>query len=198
MPSSSVSASRSPLRRIGRRLRRFGAPALVGGLAILLYASPFVTAHGSMRPTLRSGDVLLVDRLTPAVTGFRRGDLVVFVPPGLGERDVERVYVKRVVGLPGEHVVVLGGHVWVDGLPVAEPYVPGSPPELGPAEADVVVPAGMLFVLGDNRGHSYDSRGFGPVPAGQVIGRVWAAVPTAEPLTALSRAAAGAFPAPAE
>ncbi len=173
-------------------VRRSGASPLVAAaiaalLGALLYAAPYVVAHGSMAPTLAPGDLLLVDRVTPAATGYRRGDLVVFRPPPAANRPESPVYVKRIVALPSEHVQIRRGAVFVDGARLDEPYLDVPPAATGSADTDVVVPAGAVFVLGDNRGPSVDSRQFGPVPTGSIVGRVWGVVGHMPRLLAIGR-----------
>lgn len=101
----------------------------------------------SMYPTLRPGD-LVATRAVHGRAGLRRGDLVVLDAPGGGR------VVKRIVGLPGEQVRVTPGGVWIDGQPLAEPFVtlPGG------GTRSFQVPQDGYLVLGDNRRHSTDSR----------------------------------------
>jgi signal peptidase I len=133
----------------------------------------------SMEPTITDGSLVVVDVVQPAVTGYRRGDIVILTPPGGRSEFPFDTMIKRVVGLPGERVTIDDGTVAVDGRRLAEPYlprarsamadVPGDPG--GPAvEADV--PAGTVFVLGDHRSASLDSTSFGPVPVDHLHGRV--------------------------
>jgi signal peptidase I len=105
----------------------------------------------SMLPTLQSRSFVLVDTLSYRLHPPRRGDIIVFHPPaGQGPRD----YVKRVIGLPGERVAVIHGTVTIDGKVLREPYLRRPHTySWGPAR----VPAGTLFVLGDNRDASNDS-----------------------------------------
>jgi signal peptidase I len=129
-----------------------------------LIAVPVVVAGDSMRPTLRPGDHLLVDRFTLRLRPPRRGELVVALPrlrPGLW-------IVKRVVGLPGESVALRGDLVEINGRPLAEPYLAGGTSlighfswQLGPAE---------FLLLGDNRAESDDSRLYGPFPRHRLRG----------------------------
>lgn len=147
----------------------------------------------SMEPSIHDGEYLIVDHLTysdnlpvgllqrilgRSSTGTRifdrffhpprRGDIIVFVPPNNQRKD----YIKRVIGLPGDTVEARQGIVYVNGHPLREPYIrPGGPPAWGP----VTVGPGQLFVLGDNRGNSTDSRSFGTVPMKDVIGKAWLA-----------------------
>jgi signal peptidase I len=102
----------------------------------------------SMAPTLRPGSLLLTRRLRRS-DGLRRGDVVVFRSPELGRR-----VVKRVVGMPGETILVDGRGIRIDGVPLAEPYVLAN----GGAEGSFSVPDGSYLVLGDNRARSSDSR----------------------------------------
>ncbi|MFD5514819.1 signal peptidase I [Streptomyces sp. NPDC127066] len=118
----------------------------------------------SMEPTLMSGDHLLVDDRAYRDHPPRPGDLVVF-------DGADATLVKRVVAVGGDTVAIEDGVLEVNGSAVEEPAVDPKTVDgmyYGPAR----VPAGTVFVLGDNRRHSVDSRQFGPVPVGEVTGRV--------------------------
>jgi signal peptidase I len=151
------------------------APAVVCVLVLLALrttvAAPLRVSSDSMRPMFEAGDVVLVSRSVPALEELSRGDLVVFRSPEDG-----RPTLKRVVGLPGEEVVVLDSVLHVDGRPVVEPYV-DHPLIDGYYSRTYRVPAGAVFVMGDHRGNSVDSRDYGPVDqerlVGTVLGRVW-------------------------
>lgn len=119
----------------------------------------------SMEPTLKPGEYYIVSlHAYRDGTRPRRGDIIVFTgPDGLP-------YVKRVVGLPGDRLYLVGGMVWVNGGRLTEPYLKEQP-GLGPPLA-LKVPADRVFVLGDNRNFSEDSRDYGPVPLDQIMGRV--------------------------
>ena len=143
--------------------------------------APFSIPSGSMENTLRPGDRILVDRLSYRLHDVRRGDAVVFDGTeafgslnGGGTTD----YVKRVVGLPGDHVVCCDeqGRITVNDTPVDERYVhPGDRPS--DLTFDITVPSGRLWVMGDHRSDSADSRshlgdpGGGTVRLSDVIGR---------------------------
>jgi signal peptidase I len=148
-----------------------------------------------MEPQLMVNDRVVVSRLAYHLHGVHRGDIVVFkAPPGVEAsarspanpaaralRDVavafgltqdQSVLIKRVVALPGERVSGAGGHLYVDGDLVVEPYLPKATTTstFGP----VLVPKGDVWVMGDNRGDSEDSRIFGPVPVTTIVGRaIW-------------------------
>jgi len=149
-------------------------------------AQPFQIPSGSMENGLRIGDRVLVNKLAYRFGAEpRRGDVVVFDGSGyFGDAD----YIKRVVGVGGDHVVCCDkkGRIEVNGRSVDEStfLYPGDSPSAVPF--DVVVPDGTLFVLGDHRSHSSDSRdhlgspGGGMIPVGEVIGRAdWIVWPTA-------------------
>ena len=122
-----------------------------------------------MTPSLRPGDQVLVDLATCGEVGPARGDIVVLSSPGAdGRHDV-----KRVVGLPGERVVMAEGVLYVDDREFNEPYLGGLPSSVGLGESAWVLGAGEYLVLGDNRAHSTDSREFGPVEAERILGRAW-------------------------
>ena len=121
----------------------------------------------SMAPTLEAGDRVLVNRLSR--TDIRRGDIVVIKRPK-GDGGRIRELIKRVVAIGGDTIETHGDRLVVNGQPVDEPYVTSDPGDPVPRQQ---VPAGHVFVLGDNRTASSDSRTFGPVPDDTVVGRAF-------------------------
>ena len=119
-----------------------------------------------MAPTVAQGATVLVDRVSPHLTGLRHGDLVTFSEPETGDATL-----KRVVGLPGDVVAIEDAVTLVDGEPVSEPYVDRDTID-GLYYGPVSVPAGHVLLLGDDRERSIDSRDYGPVPLDDVTGRV--------------------------
>ena len=141
-------------------------------------AQPYKVQQGSMEVTLLPDQYVLVDKLTPRWSTYERGDIVVFDPPEnwTGANGVP--FIKRVIGLPGDHIELRDGAVYVNGTKLDEPYVytDGAAPTTEPSAggpAEWLVPAGQLFVMGDHRSQSADSRVFGPIEVGHVIGRAW-------------------------
>jgi len=118
-----------------------------------------------MEPSLHSDQRLLVEKVSYRFHGPRRGDIVVVDVPS------SRVpLIKRVIGLSGETIAIRDNRVLIDGVPLAESYLTNTRQgNYGPTE----IPAGHVFVMGDNRGASNDSRSFGPVPVDRVVGRAW-------------------------
>jgi signal peptidase I len=152
--------------RLNRR-RRLVAQLVALGCVVALghfAAEPMRVSSTSMVPTFRSGDEVLVDKLAYREDQPRRGDLVVF------DRSPDRL-LKRVVAIPGDEVGIEDGVLVVNGRPVEEPAVDRRQVDgsyFGPAQ----VPAGTVFVLGDNRANSVDSRTIGPVPVTDLVGRI--------------------------
>lgn len=142
-------------------------------------AQPYEVNLHSMDNTLLPGQYVLVDKLTPRWSPYERGDIVVFQPPETSPGEAAVPFIKRVIGLPGETVELRGGKVYVNDLELEEPYIfeedgvaqPTDPQADGRTEW--LVPDGQLLVMGDNRGNSSDSRIFGPIEIGDVIGRAW-------------------------
>ncbi|HXF36167.1 MAG TPA: signal peptidase I [Actinomycetota bacterium] len=153
----------------------------------------FYIPSASMEPTLMPGDRVLVNKVPYYLHDPVRGDVIVFRIPdeerpdrglverlvhwltdGLGlTRPAEEDFVKRVIGLPGDVVQARRGRVYVNGRPLEEPYLTGPTRRFDRTR----VPAGMLFVLGDNRGSSNDSRfGLGFIPIRDVIGRAFVVI----------------------
>ncbi|MGM1030624.1 MAG: signal peptidase I [Actinomycetota bacterium] len=180
---------------------------LISFLVKTFLIRPFWIPSESMNETLQVDDRIIVSLLTPAVVPVDRGDVVVFEDPGgwlpaapeaqetgllgavdwfltfvgLAPEDEHGYLIKRVIGLPGDHVQCCNdfGQLTVNGVPIDEPYVrldaPGQP--ASSIAFDVTVPEGHVWVLGDNRNHSGDSRahmdapGAGFVPLASVVGR---------------------------
>ena len=154
----------------------------------------FFIPSESMENTLLKNDRVLVSKFVYRFTEPKRGDVIVFVAPpqeappvpergpvgrfvdsilhGLGLRSSERDFIKRLIATEGETVQIKGGHVYVDGRRLDEPYIkdPGTPlPDFGPYK----VPPGSLFVMGDNRFNSRDSRSFNAIKRSSVVGRAF-------------------------
>ena len=142
-------------------------------------AQPYKVQQQSMERTLEPEQYVLVDKLTPRFSPYQRGDIVVFKPPAdWGEDDTP--FIKRVIGEGGDTVEIRDdGHVYVNGTQLDEPYVyadEDGEPQDTTAPLDQTswsVPDGELFLMGDHRSNSADSRTFGPVDVDQVIGRAW-------------------------
>jgi signal peptidase I len=157
------------------------ALAILMFLAVRAVGQNFIVDGESMLPTFENNQLLIVNRLAyvsvdlswiPGVETEEwrpfgepeQGDVVVFLFPG----DLNRDFIKRVIARGGQTVSIQNGTVIVDGVPLDEPYIP----EHGAADfPEQTVPEGMLFVMGDNRENSFDSRSWGMLPESLVIGR---------------------------
>ncbi len=172
------------------------------GLALVIQAfviKPYQIPSGSMEPTLHIGQRVLVNRLELHLSSLHVGDIVVFHPPvnhqtcvgdgpgtsvsgGLPTQacDVAQTaassttFIKRVVGLPGDHLQIRDGHVIRNGVPEKDPYIIActDQPECN-FPGTIVVPAGDYYMMGDNRPDSDDSRFWGPVRRGWIIGKAF-------------------------
>jgi signal peptidase I len=193
----------TPDDRGAARTRRFvgSTPFLIlvaVGIAILVktfLVQAFFIPSASMEPTLEVGDRVFVNKFAYDLGDIERGDVIVFENPEPGsgpDRSVvggflhwlgegigfaqpeDEDFIKRVIGLPGETIEIRQDVVYIDGEPLDEPYLTG---EAGRSNGDGIrfeIPAGHLFVMGDNRGNSADSRyGLGFVPVARVIGEAF-------------------------
>jgi signal peptidase I len=160
--------------------------ALAVVIAIVLrtfVVGTYLIPSGSMEPTLRINDRILVDKLSYHLHGIHRGDIVVFSTPPAENCGGPRVadLVKRVIGLPGETVSLSDGQVYIDGKLLAEPWfatgtepptTPGPSSELYALRHPFKVPADHVYVMGDNRTVSCDSRYWGPIIESSIVGKV--------------------------
>ncbi len=167
-PQGGASASPGLLTRLARLLGEMLQTLVVATL--IFFAVNLITARirvegSSMEPTLHDGELVVVSRLAYRWAEPERGDIVVFHFP----LEPDRRFIKRIIGLPGETVVIRDGHVAVDGIDLVEPYIAAAPRYSG----EWVVQPGQVFVLGDNRNNSSDSQTWGAVPVSQLIGKAF-------------------------
>jgi signal peptidase I len=143
-------------------------------------AQPFKVQQGSMENTLIPDQYVLVDKLSPRWDPYAIGDIIVFNPPDSWSQGSNVPFIKRVIGKAGDEVELREGLVYVNGVAIEEPYIfeddQGLPQESLPAPGGAthwLVPDGELFVMGDHRQDSADSRNFGPIEVTHVVGRAW-------------------------
>lgn len=130
----------------------------------------FTLSGSGMSPTLEDGNLLLIYPSVYEEQAPNRSDIIVFEYP----RDPERHFIKRIIGLPNETIVVEGGIVYVDGVALDEPYIETPPTYQG----EWILGADEYFVLGDNRNNSSDSHNWGPLSAENIIGPATKICPT--------------------
>jgi signal peptidase I len=169
--------------------------ALLVALGIqAVLVKPFRIPSESMVPTLEIGQRVLVDRVSPRFSEYERGDVIVFKPPEGAEQGICAVthpprqpcprsttkkadtnFIKRVVGVAGDHLSVKRGRVYLDGKLQKEPFIaPDANCEICNLPEELTVPKDEVYVMGDNRGASLDSRKWGPVPNDNIIGKAFA------------------------
>lgn len=147
--------------------------AVVIALLIRTYLFQITEVYGqSMYPTLHDHDRLFTNRIVYALNQPGRGDIVILDAPDRPGT----FYVKRTIAVEGDHIKIIDGIVYVNGEPQNEPYINGNYTE---GEIDTIVPSGTVFVMGDNRGNSHDSRSpdvsFIPIKniEGKAVFRIW-------------------------
>ncbi len=164
-PGTAKTARKSSVARtVVEALVIIAAAVVIALLVQAFLVKPFTIHQVSMRPTLEEGDRILINRLAYRFGEPSRGDVVVLHSPVNADEDL----VKRIVALAGDTVAVSDGRLYLNGVAQQEPYlleeyIQGDMPE-------TVVPQGEVFVMGDNRNNSGDSRMFGPVGTDSLIG----------------------------
>jgi signal peptidase I len=149
--------------------------AVLVSLLIRTYVfQTFYIPSGSMEPTLQIGDRIVVSKLSVEFGTIHRGDILVFkAPPGVLTDCGDNVtdLVKRVIGLPGEHLTSKGNTIYVNGHALKQPWTHNEP--ISRQIGHVTVPANHYFMMGDNEPNSCDSRYWGSIPRSSVIGKVF-------------------------
>jgi signal peptidase I len=156
------------------------AAAVLATLLRTWVVAPYFIPSASMETTLHgctgcNNDHVLVDKLSYSLHSVHRGDVVVFHRPTTWQVS-ETLLIKRVVGLPGDVLSTQDGVVYVNGRQLVEPYIDRACTSGTTGLPQVQVPAGEVFVMGDNRCDSEDSRVFGPVPIHDIVGRAFVIV----------------------
>lgn len=153
--------------RFMREILETVVPAIIIALLINLFMAQATRVYGqSMEPSLHTNQRLIVEKVSYHLHPPKRGDVVVLK---LHDEHSE-LLIKRIIGLPGEIVEIKNGAVYVNGKPLKEPYL--NQRTRGQMAAQVISPL-HVFVLGDNRGFSNDSRSFGMVAFADIVGRAW-------------------------
>jgi signal peptidase I len=167
LQNEGLSKRRKALRWLREALET-ALPAVLIAFLINLFLAQATQVHGqSMEPTLHSEQRLVVEKISYRFHGPRRGDIIVLKSP----QQRSELLIKRVIGLPGETVEIRRGWVYINGQELGEPYLERS---TGGNWGPIIVPPLHVFVLGDNRGFSNDSRAFGMVSIQKdIVGRAW-------------------------
>jgi len=147
--------------------------AAIGTAIYWLVAQPHKVSGSSMFPNFKDGDYIITDKVTYRFSKPARGDIIVFKNP----RDKSQDFIKRIIGLPGDHFRLQNGNVYLNGKQLKEPYlrdgITTNPEAFIQEGEEITVPDGKLLVLGDNRPQSSDSRDWGFIEYSEIIGRVF-------------------------
>jgi len=150
--------------------------SFVGSIFIVVYLfilQPNQVKGQSMEPNFQNGDYILTSKITYKFREIKRGDVIILKSP----KNPEIEFIKRIIGLPGDKLMIKDGYVYVNGQRWEEPYVnhPTQTWQGGYVKEgeEFIIPEGFVFVMGDNRPHSSDSREFGPIPIQDIIGVVF-------------------------
>lgn len=136
-------------------------------------AEPHKVFGSSMVPNFHNGDYIITNKIGLKIGEPRRGEVVILQNP----RNPDVVFIKRIIGMPGDSVKILNGSFYINGKKLNEPYLPDGTSTSGMAflteGEEITVPEGQYFVVGDNRNGSSDSREWGPVKKEALIGQAW-------------------------
>lgn len=154
------------LRMLHSWIRDLFISVLISLFIVLFVYQPVKVEGGSMEPGLEDQERIFINKLAYRLETIQRGDVIVFRYP----RDPRKNFIKRVIGIPGDHIRITYGHVYLNGREVAEPYVPEEYLD-SHSYRELVVPSDSYYVLGDHRSMSNDSRDFGPVQRDYIYGK---------------------------
>lgn len=160
-------------------LRWLVETAILVGLAFLLaqgiksfIVQPYIVPTGSMIPTIELKDRVLAEKISYRFRDPQQGEIVVFANPDASD-PVAKILIKRIIAVGGQTVDIRNGKVYVDGELLDETYVHGKVSDLGTVKMPVQIPQGYVWLMGDNRPNSGDSRFFGYQPVSKVEGRAF-------------------------
>jgi signal peptidase I len=173
LPPGKVRAVSKHRSHIFREITETAALTLLIFFAVHFSVQPFRVNGPSMQPNLHTDNLVLVNLLAYDFGSPQRGDVIVFHPPI--PTDPSEYYVKRIIAVPGDTVTLTSTAVYVDGKKLNEPYIntlcPSSPCIENPDTATVPLHKDQYWVMGDNRDNSQDSRFFGAITRGAIIGK---------------------------
>lgn len=139
----------------------------------LIVAEPHKVSGKSMVPNFQDADLLITNKLATNLSPLSRGEVIILKNP----RDNNVAFIKRVIGLPNEKVMIRDGKVYINGEILNEPYLPAGTITTGESflqtGGEILVPEGQYFVIGDNRGGSSDSREWGPIKKDLIVGQAY-------------------------
>lgn len=159
---------------------------LIFALIIRMYFLERADVDGiSMYPTLKDKDVVFVEKISDSIKSFTKGEIIIFNPPN----DMASIYIKRIIAMGGDKLEIKNGQVFVNGKQTEEKYLPKeAQTSYGSFITDdyiYTVPKDSVFVMGDNRERSNDSRNFGPVPVKNIKGHAFLRVKPFDQFTVL-------------
>lgn len=160
---------RSALGSVGEFALMLGAALVLAFLIRTFVIEPYKVPSGSMIPTIEIGDQVIVNKFVFRFRDPRPGDVVILDDP----THATPMLIKRVIAVGGQTVDVKDGKVWVDGKALVEPYTHGQENLPGTVRLPITLPADTVWVMGDNRMHSADSRFIGPQPLSAVHGQAF-------------------------
>ena len=163
-------------KKIFKSLKGFLIPIIVGCIAGLLLVTFVIQKHNvsgdSMYPTLHNNDVLIVDKISRNFRDFQRGEIVVVEHSKLNSSRINSDIIKRIIGIPGDSIIIIDGNVYVNSITIQEDYLsPGTQTQMPNSAAyEITLGEDEYFCLGDNRSISLDSRVLGPIPKNCIRG----------------------------
>ena len=158
--------------KIGMWIFKIAVVCLLAFVSVWYFGQKVSTVGDSMKPILRNGDVVLVNRIVYNASRPKRGDIIVFKPKG---NENSHYYIKRIIGLPGETVEIIENHVYINGEKLKEDYKTTDINDVGIVSEEMQLASDEYFVLGDDRENSEDSRNadVGNVKRSYIYGKAW-------------------------